>query len=109
MGLRMRLLALVVAALAGAAAWAADGVPHGSAAAVKAAFARGPGPWRVPIGSNGNSQPSTWPDACKLLSLAELKALVPGTTSFKTQGQHGQFLTGGETPHFTLCTYDLRG
>jgi hypothetical protein len=69
---------------------------------------------RSPSGSgtvlcDGNAKPSGWPDACKLLSPGELKALAPGTSSFKTQGQHGQFLGGGETPHYAVCKYSLRG
>jgi len=102
------LLFAVVVFGASAAIAATGGVPVGSPGAIKAAFAHGPGPWNVPV-VGGNSKPAAWPDACKLLNLAELKALVPGTASFKTQGQHGQFLGGGETPHFALCKYSLRG
>src|SRR4051812_9761907 len=95
------LLALlaVAAALVAGAAWAAS-VPHGSPAAVKAAFAHGAGAWSVPLAAGGSSKPAAWPDACKLLSVGELKALLPGTTAFRTQGQHGHFLGGGNTPHF---------
>ena len=84
-------------------------MPSGSPAAVKAAFAHGPGPWTVPVAGDGGSKPAAWPDACKMLSLAEVKALLPGTTAFRTEGQRGHFLGGGNTPHNALCDYSLRG
>jgi hypothetical protein len=59
----------------------------------------------VPVAGNGGSKPAAWPDACKMLSLDELKALLPGTTAFRREGGH--FLGGGNTLHNALCDYSL--
>ena len=113
---RLPLIVVVPLALVGGLAGvagarlAAPAVPIANPSAVRVAFAHGPGPWKVPISAaTGNANPAAWPDACKLLSLAELKAVVPGTTSFKTAGQHAQILGGKETPHYASCKYELKG
>ena len=113
---RLLLIAVVPLALVGGLAsvagarLVAPAVPIANPSAVRAAFAHGPGRWKVPISpATGNANPAAWPDACKLLNLAELKAVVPGTSSFKTAGQHAQILGGKETPHYASCKYELKG
>jgi len=109
---RMGLAAVALSAVVASGAFAASvvsGVPSSSPGAITAAFAHAPGPWKVPIGADGSAKYSAWPNACQLLNLRVLKVLLPGTTSVKTVGQHGQLLSGGETPKFTHCAYNVHG
>jgi hypothetical protein len=109
---RIGLAAVALSAIVAGGAFAAStgsAVPSSSAGAIRAAFAHGPGPWKVPIGADGRSKYSAWPNACQMLSLGVLKVLLPGTKAVKPVGQHGQLLTGGETPKFTHCAYDVHG
>jgi hypothetical protein len=40
----------------------------------------------VPIGPDGNGDPKDWPDACELLTDAELRALVPQAGTITRKG-----------------------
>ncbi len=61
----------------------------------------------VPLGPDGQSDPEDWPDACTMLTDAEIKAIVPGVTRIGRKGQHGGFLGGGETPHYVECSHEI--
>jgi hypothetical protein len=69
--------------------------------------ATGTGAFDVPIGSDGSSDPKDWPDACKMLTDAEIKAIVPQAGKITRKGQHGSFLGGGETPHYVECEHEV--
>lgn len=64
-------------------------------------------PLHVSVGSSGLADPATWPDACALLSDAQLRVLVPAAASVTTAGQFGRLFDGRPTPHPTTCTYRL--
>ncbi|HEY2429520.1 MAG TPA: hypothetical protein VGI06_11355 [Acidimicrobiales bacterium] len=51
--------------------------------------------------------PDRWPDACALLTDADLRVLVPDETAVTRRGQPGEEATGGETPQPTSCRFDL--
>jgi hypothetical protein len=65
------------------------------------------GPFK--INTNGNF--AGWPNACKLTSLAQLKALEPAITGLKGApvGQKAEVLnTGRPTPNNTQCQFNLK-
>jgi len=65
---------------------------------------------RYPVGAVGNAgetSSSTWPDACTMLSNADIKALLPKSGAVTRKGQHGAFLGGGETAKFATCDYGI--
>lgn len=59
------------------------------------------------VGSRGVVDSGSWPDACALLSDGDIKTLLPKTGRISRQGQHGSFLGGGETKHFSTCKYKV--
>jgi len=59
------------------------------------------------VGPRGITDSGTWPDACALLSDADIKTLLPKGGKPHRQGQHGSFLGGGETRHFASCKYQV--
>lgn len=61
----------------------------------------------VRIGANGLESPKLWPDACKMLTDKEIRAVVPNVTRISRVGQHAGFLSGGETPHYSNCDYKI--
>jgi hypothetical protein len=62
----------------------------------------------VPVNSRGISDPADWPDACEMLTEAELKQLVPGATRIERDGQRGEFMfSGDKTPNNVTCTYEM--
>ena len=64
-----------------------------------------------PFTINPNGSPSGWPDACKLTSLAQLKALEPSITGLRGNpvGTKAELLgTGGSAPHDTECQFNLK-
>lgn len=64
-------------------------------------------PLHVPVGTSGLAEPASWPDACTLLSDAQLRELVPAAASVSTAGQPGRLFEAPATPHPTACTYRL--
>ncbi|HTT88544.1 MAG TPA: hypothetical protein VMF65_03260 [Acidimicrobiales bacterium] len=64
-----------------------------------------------PFTINPNGPPTVWPDACKLTSLAQLKALEPSITGLrgKPAGSKAELLgTGHTAPHNTQCQFNLK-
>jgi hypothetical protein len=64
-----------------------------------------------PFAINPNGSPSGWPDACKLTSLAQLKALDPSITGLRGNpvGTKAELLgTGGSAPHNTECQFNIK-
>ncbi|HET9051694.1 MAG TPA: hypothetical protein VFO60_08315 [Candidatus Dormibacteraeota bacterium] len=47
--------------------------------------------------------PSTWPDACRVLTAAQVVAVDPGT--YEQTSSHAQILGGGSAPNATECKY----
>ena len=65
------------------------------------------GPFKINI--NGNL--AGWPDACKLTSLAQLKALEPAITGLRgapVGAKAKDLSTGGSTPHNSQCQFNLK-
>lgn len=65
-------------------------------------------PFAVTLQPDGLADPAAWPDACAMLTAAQLRAIVPAAASVSTQGQPGRLADGQETPHAASCTYRLR-
>lgn len=59
------------------------------------------------VGPEGVTDSKTWPDACKMLSDADIKTLLPKSGAVTRKGQHGQFLSGGETANYSTCKYAI--
>lgn len=57
------------------------------------------------VGPQGLTDSKTWPDACKMLTDADIHTLLPKSGAVTRKGQHGQFLGGGETAKFATCKY----
>ena len=86
--------------------------PASSAAAPVAAT----GTFAVPAGmhytftpdSSGQVDESKWPDACKVFSDADMKAIAPKTTGAITHvGTIGSNLSGGNTPNNVKCKWSV--
>lgn len=59
------------------------------------------------IAAEGLADSGTWPDACEMLSDADLTTLLPESGEATREGQRGNFLGGGETENFSTCKYDV--
>lgn len=69
-----------------------------------------PGGKAFPVGKTGPQgliDSGSWPDACTMLSDADIKTLLPKSGKPRRQGQHGAFLGGGETKHFASCKVEI--
>jgi hypothetical protein len=64
-----------------------------------------------PFAINPSGPPSGWPDACKLTSLPQLKALEPSITGLRGNpvGSKAELLgTGHAAPHNTQCQFNVK-
>ena len=64
-----------------------------------------------PFTIDPNGSPTAWPDACKLTTLAQLKALEPSITGLRGNpvGTKAELLgTGRSAPHNTECQFNLK-
>jgi hypothetical protein len=62
----------------------------------------------VPLASDGDTDPADWPDACKMLTDAEVRSILPGVKKITKDGAKGEFLFGGgKTPHNVTCDYEV--
>jgi hypothetical protein len=64
-------------------------------------------PFTAPLGSDGLADPAVWPDACTILSDAQLLAIVPAAASVTAAGRPGLLGAERSTPHPATCTYSL--
>jgi hypothetical protein len=77
----------------------------------------GPGPTAPPSehiaipapGADGTVPVAQWPDACTLLTDADLRVLVPTAGGASRTGQHLELPSGGESTGYTSCDYGLIG
>lgn len=109
-------VAIAGAALCGTACGYVSGAPDGSSTSPAARPSSAPATSSLASTSSKSSSssgvryhptpgdPSTWPDACQMLSQQQLAAVLPGP--FTQTGNHGSLLGGGgDTPHYVLCEH----
>lgn len=63
--------------------------------------------FRTPVGRSGLADPADWPDACRMLTAEQLRAIATSASAVTAKGHPGRLGGGRMTPHDAACTYEL--